>query len=133
MVTRSLSLNITNATFRLKFTIPEDTFIPKDGVSSNLALYLLNEDGSEMAKNSWIALRGRTISLYSSSTVYQGQPEGGYKLRLSAIDQDARQNDTSLKVQFIGPIVPPNYITTLVKAKFLIFSFAYIYKYYATI
>ena len=122
LVTSSLSLNITNSTFRLKFTVPEKIFLPKDGISSNLALYLHNEDGSEMAKNTWISLRSRIISLYSSRAIYQSQPTGGYRMRLSAIDQDARQNDTTLTVQFIGPITPPNYITTLVKTYILSFN-----------
>ena len=120
-MTSSLSLNVTNSTFRLKFTVPENIFLPKDGIPSNLALYLLNEDGSEMAKNAWISLRGRIISLYSSRAIYQSQPAGGYRMQLSAIDQDARQNDTSLTVQFNGPIVQPNYITTLVKTYILLF------------
>ena len=116
LVTRSLSLTVTNSTFRMKYTIPGDTFIPKDGIQSNLALYLHNTDGSEMSKSTWISLRGRVISLYSSRAVYESQPTGGYVLRLSAIDQDARQNDTSLTVLFIGPITQPNYVTTLVKS-----------------
>ena len=73
-----------------------------------------------MSKNTWISLRNRVISLYSSREVYENQPNGGYVLRLSAIDQDARQNDTSLTVQFVGPITQPNYITTLVKVTVLL-------------
>lgn len=115
LVTRELTVNITNTTFREEFSIPEKTFIPKDGVLSNLQLYLYNKDGSELPRDSWISLKGKTISLYSSRSVFQKQPSLGYVLRLSAIDQDARENHTSLTINFFGPFSQPNYVRNLVR------------------
>ena len=113
-----INIIVSNSSFILEYTIPEDTFHDKeDGGTSKLSLYLYQSNGVELSKSSWIMLLSRNmIFLYSAKTLYETQPKDGYKYRLSAIDSSGREAHTDLNVQFSGPLYVPNYIRTMVSS-----------------
>ena len=111
----SVFIPVPNTTFQFDYLIPEDTFFdPDHGNTRNLRLFLYNEDGTELAKSSWIDLAGQTVRLFSSKEIVSRQPAGGYKFRLSAIDPEPLENHTTVTVMFQGSFPRPNYLRIFV-------------------
>eukprot|EP00794_Sanderia_malayensis_P014054 gene14054-15515_t len=115
-VVYSPSIVIKNTTFTISYQLPSAVFRDKeDGNTRNLSLYLYYENGDVIPRTSWISLKlpEQMFRIYSSKAIFDSQPIGGYKFKLSAIDSSGREGHTTVTVTFNGPINPANYLTHL--------------------
>ena len=114
-------MEISNATFRIQFTIPVNTFVDKeDGDLNNMRLFLYSANGAELPKSTWVSLHTRTVTAFSTYAIFANQPKTGYEYRLSAIDSSGSESHTELNILFNGPLLTPSYLRTIVSFFFSI-------------
>ena len=115
-----VNIDVTNETFFLDYEIPVDTFVDReDGNTNSLSLHLFQSNGLEPEKSSWIRLTtAKHLVLCSTNAIYRAQPQAGYKYRLSALDSSGQEAHTDVNVRFLGPLLEPNYLRTIVRNLF---------------
>ena len=85
-----------------EYRIPENSFRDEqDGSTRKLQLELLNFDGTNIKKNSWIHLRpSQVLVALPNNHTLKNQPKGGYRFLLVAKDKEGLMTKMEITINF---------------------------------